>query len=29
MALALALSILLIPFIVAEVGHLVYCTREQ
>lgn len=29
MALALALSTLLVPFVVAEVGYLVYCTREQ
>lgn len=29
MALALALSSMLVPFIAAEVGYLVYCTREQ
>lgn len=29
MALALALSTLLVPFVTAEVGYLVYCTHEQ
>lgn len=29
MTLALALSTLLIPFIVAEAGYLTYCTRER
>lgn len=29
MALALALSTLLVPFVAYEVGYLVYCTREQ
>ena len=29
MALALALSTLLIPFVAAEVGYLVYCTGDK
>lgn len=29
MALTLALVSMLVPFVVAEVGYLVYCTREQ
>lgn len=29
MALALALSTLLVPFVASEVGYLVYCTRGQ